>query len=294
MKHSPVLLILFTASVVFKNNSFGQGPQQMFWALNKCPLILAQIGTSASGAYSLRKLNCNYTGKAIKIRRGTTTTGTTTLDIGFTSTGDLDTSAIKTFIGTTNGAYIDTWYDQSGNGKHLTQTTRANQPRIASNSGVIDRVNSLPTITFQDVSDEMYAPAMDIQSFNAVRRASSSTSSTTMQYLVSVPADYDFSIRSSSSTAYTYGDFNGDDFWNTGGLYINNISTYTYTSALHNLYSYTGSVRTASTFSLSSTFLSRGMFGGDPVSELIVFPTPLAAGERTTMYLDQKAYYSLP
>ncbi|MGC4059169.1 MAG: hypothetical protein QM743_13785 [Chitinophagaceae bacterium] len=160
-----VLLILFTVSLVFKNNSFGQGPQQMFWALNKCPLILAQIGTSASGAYSLRKLNCNYTGKAIKIRRGTTATGTSTLDIGFTSTGDLDTSAIKTFIGTSNGAYIDTWYDQSGNGKNLTQSTAANQPRIASNSGVIDRVNSKPTITFQDVSDEMYAPAINIQYF---------------------------------------------------------------------------------------------------------------------------------
>ena len=266
----------------------------MFWALNKCPLLLSQISTKASGAYSLRKLNCTYTGKCINVRKGTSITGTTTTDIGFTSSGDLDTAALKTFIGTSNGGYVAIWYDQSGNGKNLTQTTAINQPRIASNSGVIDRVNSRPTITFQDISDELYAPAMDIQSFAAVRQASSSTSSTTMQYFVSVPQDYDFSIRSSSTPAFTYGDFNGDDFWNTGGLYVNNVSTTTYPSVLHNLYAYTGSVHTSTTFSLSSTAYSRGMFGGDPVSELIAFPSALSSGERTIIYVNEKVYYALP
>lgn len=290
---SKILLttMLLSACTMSKYSS-AQNVQRMFWALNKCPLLLSQISTKASGAYSLRKLNCTYTGKCINVRKGTSTTGTTTSDIGFTSSGYLDTAALKSFIGT-SGGYVPIWYDQSGKGKNLTQTTAANQPRIA-NTGVIDRVNSKPTITFQDISDEMYAPAMDIQSFAAVRQVSSSTSPSTMQYLASVPQDFDFSIRSSSSTSYTYGDFNPDDFWNTGGLYVNNVSTYIYPSVLHNLYSYTGSVHTGTTFSLSSTAYSRGMFGGDPVSELIAFPSALSAGEQTIVYSNEKIYYALP
>jgi hypothetical protein len=287
----PILLLV--GCTVF-NKALAQNEQRMFWALNKCPLMLSQISTKASGAYSLRKLYCNYTGRAINVRRGTSITGTTTSDIGFTSTGDLDTTALKTFLGANGGYYIAIWYDQSGNGKNLTQSTSTNQPRIANNSGIIDRINTKPTITFQDISDEMYAPTMDIQAFTSVRQVSSSTSPSTMQYLVSVPQDFDFSIRSSSTTAFTYGDFNADDFWNTGGLYVNNISTTTYPSVLHNLYSYTGSVHSSTTFSLSSTAFSRGMFGGDPVSELIAFPSTLSSGERTIIYVNHKAYYALP
>jgi hypothetical protein len=273
--------------------SSGQNNQMMFWALNKCPLMLSQISTKASGAYSLRRLNCNYKGKCINVRRGTSTTGSTTSDIGFTATGDLDTAALKTFLGA-NGGYIAIWYDQSGNGKNLTQSTSANQPRIANNSGVIDRVNTKPTITFQDNTDEMYAAAMDIQAISGIRSAFSGTTSAGYQYLVSVPADFDFSIRCGNVTAWNYGDFNTDDFWHTGDIYVNNSPTTVYPATLHSVYTYCSTARTGSTFSLSTTFMSRGMNGGNPVSELIMFPTILASGERATIYLNQKLYYALP
>jgi hypothetical protein len=73
-----------------------------------------------------------YTGNAIRVRRGSDNTET---DIGF-SGANLDTSSLTSFCSGTNG-FVTTWYDQSGNGRNLTQTTAANQPRIVSSGSVI-------------------------------------------------------------------------------------------------------------------------------------------------------------
>jgi hypothetical protein len=87
---------------------------------------------NAAAAYSLRKLRLLYTGNAIRVRRGSDNTET---DIGF-SGANLDTSSLTSFCSGTNG-FVTTWYDQSGNGRNLTQTTAANQPRIVSSGSVI-------------------------------------------------------------------------------------------------------------------------------------------------------------
>lgn len=50
-------------------------------------------------------------------------------------------------------AYVTKWYDQSGNGRHATQATAANQPRIV-NGGVIDiGQTGRPKLTFDGVDD---------------------------------------------------------------------------------------------------------------------------------------------
>jgi len=100
--------------------------------------------SGAAAAYSLRKLDKDYVGSAIRIRKDTT--GQPEQDIGFTASGDLDTAAIKTFLNARNG-FVTTWYDQSGNARNATQSTQNNQPRIALN-GVISRRNNLPTLIF--------------------------------------------------------------------------------------------------------------------------------------------------
>ena len=58
----------------------------------------------------------------------------------------LDTTALLAFAGV-NSAFVTTWYDQSGNGRHATQTTTAAQPRIV-NAGVIDTTGGLPAVVF--------------------------------------------------------------------------------------------------------------------------------------------------
>ncbi len=105
---------------------------------------LNSITTTAANAYSLRKVNCSYSGAAINIR--SSAAGSPTLDVGFTANGDLDTAAMKTFIGT-NSAFVVTWYDQTGNGRHASQATTTSQPRIML-SGVIERQGSRPAIRF--------------------------------------------------------------------------------------------------------------------------------------------------
>ena len=93
---------------------------------------LLDLYPNAAAAYSLRKLRSGYTGSAIRVRRSS---DNTEQDIGFTSTGDLNTTALTTFVGANNG-FVTTWYDQSGNNRNATQTTQANQPKIV-NSGSI-------------------------------------------------------------------------------------------------------------------------------------------------------------
>ena len=258
-------------------------------AQNTLDLVGLSGDAPASYAYSIRKLSSTYTGNSIQVRRSS---DDRTQDIGFNLDGELNQADLLNFVGANNG-FITTWYDQSGNGKHLTQATNSKQPRIV-NAGTIDRVNGMPTLTFQDTSDLMLAPSMDIQSFSAVRKVGAGGTSNAMRYLVSVPANFDFSIRSSSTVSNYYGDNNGDDFWTTGKIYLNNVNTATYSSNLHALYAYTGTLKTATTFSLSSTFLNRGMYGGDAVSELIVYPSVLSNTEITTIYLHQAKYYNLP
>ena len=91
------------------------------------PLLLDAY-PSAAAAYSLRKLRAAYTGNAIRVRRSS---DNTEQDIGFTATGNLDTSALSTFCSGTNG-FVTTWYDQSGNSNNAVQTTASNQPQIVS------------------------------------------------------------------------------------------------------------------------------------------------------------------
>ena len=55
-------------------------------------------------------------------------------------------SYYSVYTPTSNG-FVTTWYDQSGNGKNVTQTTSANQPQIVSNGSILLR-NGKPAIDF--------------------------------------------------------------------------------------------------------------------------------------------------
>jgi hypothetical protein len=98
----------------------------------------------AAAAYSLRKLDKDYTGDAVRVRRAS---DNTEQDIGFDSNGDLDTSALATFCSGTNG-FVKTWYDQSGNSNDATQTTTTNQPKIYDSSTGVVTENGKPAVTY--------------------------------------------------------------------------------------------------------------------------------------------------
>ena len=105
---------------------------------------------NARAAYSLRKLRAAYTGAAIRIR--VDTTGNPPYDIGFNENGGLDTADLLSKAAG-NSAYIDTWYDQSGEGNDVTQTDASKQPKIV-NSGATILKNGLPAVEFNGSSTE--------------------------------------------------------------------------------------------------------------------------------------------
>jgi trimeric autotransporter adhesin len=110
--------------------------------LNSKKYALDLISAIVAAAYSLRRLYASYTGAAIRVRRSS---DNAERDIRFIGE-HLDVLTLLVFVGSGNG-FITTWYDQSGNGRHATQTTAGNQPQIVSN-GVIEKQNGRPALIF--------------------------------------------------------------------------------------------------------------------------------------------------
>jgi hypothetical protein len=124
-------------------------------AINPFKQVGAYKWKDAALIYSIRLVNTSYTGPLIKVRRSS---DNATLDIYPViqvnkQDSVIDEAALLSFVGAGSG-FIDTWYDQSGNGRNATQATTANQPRIV-NAGVIDRINTRPAIFFDGTSDNL-------------------------------------------------------------------------------------------------------------------------------------------
>jgi hypothetical protein len=116
-------------------------------------LILDDI-SSIGTAYALHRLSMSYQGALVQISRS----DNTTLDIGFLPSGDLDTNSIINFSPTST---VKIWYDQSGNGRHL--TPNGNLIEICSN-GIIKDINNKPCLDFYlnkglGDADSNYSPA---------------------------------------------------------------------------------------------------------------------------------------
>jgi hypothetical protein len=92
---------------------------------------LLDIYSGASAAYSVRKLSSTAT-NSMRVRRSS---DNAEQDIGFVGE-DLDTASILTFVGANDG-FVVTWYDQSGSGLDVTNSTDTEQPKIVS-SGVLE------------------------------------------------------------------------------------------------------------------------------------------------------------
>jgi hypothetical protein len=154
--------------------------------------------TGAAAAYSLRKLRTAYTGSAIRVRRSN---DNTEQDIGFTSAGDLDTASLKTFVGANNGFAV-TWYDQSGNARNATQTTAANQPRIAL-SGIIDTLNkrSINAISFNGNTSRLNIDTSLSNQFESADQQASFFAATSSASLAGRKAIITFSGNELTSTS---------------------------------------------------------------------------------------------
>ena len=112
------------------------------YQVEDAPLLDAYGGAHA--AYSLRKLNSDYTGAAIRIRRQG---DHTEADIGFDSNGNLDEAAVLAH-GNGTACYVKTWYDQSGNGNDATQSTNTQQPIILYSQQTLPKIDGRVALRF--------------------------------------------------------------------------------------------------------------------------------------------------
>lgn len=105
--------------------------------------LLLDVFGAAAAAYSLRQLSRAYAGPIVRVR----STGYGSPEADFTADSIRD-GALASFVGGGNDGYATVWYDQSGNGRHATQTTAAAQPKIVSNGIVLRDVDGKPRLEF--------------------------------------------------------------------------------------------------------------------------------------------------
>lgn len=89
------------------------------------PAVLPSISTPVQTAYGATLLVSGYSGPCIRVRRAS---DGGEQDIGFVN-GLIDMASASAFAAGSE-LTIPTWYDQSGNAYHATQSTVANQPRL--------------------------------------------------------------------------------------------------------------------------------------------------------------------
>ena len=266
----------------------------------------------AKAAYGLRRLtdSGSVANKIIRVRRSS---DNTEQDIGWVGQ-NLDVSSLMTFVGSGSG-YVTTWYDQSGQGKNLTQTTTAKQPMIV-NAGTLYTDNGLPTIYFNGTQHlenaaMSHITGADITSFITANIASTSDVWGRIAVLHKTGDASDWQYPTSMQLTSVYGsttainnNLNSDggnctipastlftsvsyhNASNTGLMYVNGMQcsvTGWSSAALAPNYLIVGAGRAGST--ITSNFKGN-------VSELIIYNSALSGSNTLSLELTQQYFYN--
>jgi hypothetical protein len=276
-----IILLLF---LVFQ----GQGRACAQNTLDKLGL---GAGAPAAAAYSSRLLSSSYAGKALRVLR---TSDNTQSDIGFTAGGDLDTAALKTFVGAAN-AQVTTWYDQSGNGLDLTQATQTAQPILVS-SGVINRENGQPFIRFYG-SGTAYnslnlATAMNtVGHVSAVIRLMSGGDG----FILSYTNGYNWHSNPPSyliNNTYASASVQGGNAWFNAAAVAPDLTPWPSTLSVAEIEPSTPSTSTTWDNIGSDRNQYHDISLGGGYGELVVFPTALSTADRLTLEANESAYFT--
>lgn len=135
--------------------------------------LTPDVFSMAACAFSTyRKLRPGYAGAAYRVRRAS---DSTQQDIGFA--GDyVDLAALNTFCAGSIG-YLVTWYDQSGNGRNVTQATAGSQPIVRNAGGPVLGSSGTPSASYDGIDDSLYrADAAGVSGTTAFTSANCSES----------------------------------------------------------------------------------------------------------------------
>jgi hypothetical protein len=165
MRHIITLLLMLPlladAQIYIDSYRFGIPP---------VPGLLLDSFPGAAAAYSLRKLDNDYTGNCITVQRDNGDTSLIGFDMNY-----LDTAAMKTFCGEGAGdsCRVRRWWDQSGNNRNFFQDTMARQPLVMAN-GVVLRDNGEVSLRFDGSNDAMSIPSSTAM-FNFIHNGDDAT-----------------------------------------------------------------------------------------------------------------------
>lgn len=265
------------------------------------PLSLLTAYPGATSGYSVRKLSTTYTGAALRVRRSSDNTES---DIGFDSNGNLDETALTTFVGAGNG-FVTKWYDQTGNTRTAQQTTAIFQCKIV-NAGVIIKENTIPSIEF--VNNSIFGQ-IKLPIINLTTQLDSSFFITSV-VKANTQATYKgiFATQTSGSNGVMMLSRGGSNNWGTygGGAYqpsnsniqAQPLTLITMQSSNGNSGNFYKNSSADGTFANTEgqTYVGIGgqpsqEFGGK-ISELILYPTDQSAN-RVGIETDIKNYYGI-
>lgn len=251
---------------------------------------------ASSAAYGLRRVRSAYTGPAIRVRRSS---DNAEADIGFTSAGNLNIATLLAFCGISSG-FVTTWHDQSGNGRHLVQTTAAAQPRIV-NAGVVDLSGGLPAIICDSSNDQMATASWGTiaQPFsrNAVVQMPTSIANFSCIIRNNVAAPSDASEVMLSGQITMYAGSNGP----TASVSTNERLVYsTIFNGASSVIAKNGTLSSTANpgsnanqgIAINSNDIS-SLFGGFIYQEIVVFDRELSTTDRQTLERNQGAYYGI-
>ena len=185
-------------------------------------LLLDKFSSGVARAYSLRRLTNSYSGHALKMRRSGTNEEA---DVSFDRGGEISLSGSKVYNasgstadGTTLGAWIGSangfakvWYDQSGLGFNLTQSSNNNfQPKLI-NSGAILTTNGRASLDF-DGSDDFFPfdeaglNLADISTFTVVKHDAFNETTKIVWVASFDPSNYYLLLVNNSEHEFFYSD----------------------------------------------------------------------------------------
>jgi hypothetical protein len=150
-------------------------------------LPLDSVYSTALFAYGLRKLRNAYTGACLKVRNNVSARG----DLAFDANGEISTSSVVTITNAGAGftvgvgyslssfansgdVTVETWYDQSGGGRHITQSTASTQPFLMQ-SGNFRLVDNKPSIFFPYTTRQLRYTGACADYYNLVNNLGSLT-----------------------------------------------------------------------------------------------------------------------
>jgi hypothetical protein len=265
--------------------------------------VLNNLSVSAAAAYGLRKLRQDYSGNAIRVRRSS---DNAELDIGFEDDGDLNRSALTTFVGANNG-FVTTWYDQAGS-FNATQAVALAQPAIVT-SGVVNYINGKPALSNTVATGITATGLTTLNTAHSISAVVSNTLTTgrivSMRSTTAFNPIFDFSsstnlrffVRDNTSTnsitvTQTVANntllvLTGIRNTNTGFLFVNeNVTSANSTPGPIGTTTTSGGLGIGGDVGLTSCLTGN-------ISEIVVFNSALSTSDREILQRNQGQYYGI-